>query len=121
MPIYRLCSYSADKVDVIGLYRKWDSINLVYRILGGLAIGVVLALIVPGSPYIALLGSAFIWALKAVAPFLVLFLVINTLAKSGQNLGPRFRMMCLRNEKAMSSITVPIIYIRTIDNTGLLK
>lgn len=91
MFIYRLSGYSADKVDVIGLYRKWDSINLVYRILGGLAIGVVLALIVPGSPYIALLGSAFIWALKAVAPFLVLFLVINTLAKSGQNLGPRFR------------------------------
>ena len=80
-------------MDLVEIYKKWDSINLIYRIAGGLIIGVILALIVPGIPYISLLGSIFLWALKAVAPFLVLFVVISSLAKSGHGLGGRFKLV----------------------------
>ena len=80
-------------MDPVEIYKKWDSINLIYRIAGGLIIGVILALIVPGIPYISLLGSIFLWALKAVAPFLVLFVVISSLAKSGHGLGGRFKLV----------------------------
>ena len=75
------------------VYTKWESINLVYRILGGLLIGLVLALIIPGNDYIPILGSLFISALKAIAPFLVLFLVIGSLSKSGKGIGPRFKLV----------------------------
>jgi serine/threonine transporter len=77
------------------VYDKWESIGLVYRILGGLLIGLVLALIVPGNDYIPILGSLFIGALKAIAPFLVLFLVIGSLSKSGKGIGPRFRLVII--------------------------
>ena len=75
------------------VYTKWESINLVYRILGGLLIGLVLALIIPGNNYIPILGNLFISALKAIAPFLVLFLVIGSLSKSGKGIGPRFKLV----------------------------
>ena len=75
------------------VYDKWESINLVYRIIGGLLIGLILALIIPDNKYIPLLGTMFMDALKAIAPFLVLFLVIGSLSKSGKNIGPRFRLV----------------------------
>ena len=75
------------------VYDKWQSINLVYRIVGGLLIGLILALIVPGNEYIPLLGSLFVGALKAIAPFLVLFLVVGSLAKSGKGISSRFRLV----------------------------
>ncbi|MBO5669043.1 MAG: serine/threonine transporter SstT, partial [Candidatus Methanomethylophilaceae archaeon] len=77
------------------VYDKWESISLVYRIIGGLLIGLVLALIVPGNDYIPILGSLFIGALKAIAPFLVLFLVIGSLSKSGKGIGPLFRLVII--------------------------
>ena len=77
------------------VYDKWESISLVYRIIGGLLIGLVLALIVPGNEYIPILGALFIGALKAIAPFLVLFLVIGSLSKSGKGIGPRFRLVII--------------------------
>ena len=57
------------------LYDKWESTSLVLRILCGLVIGLVLALVIPGLPLIPLLGTLFVGALKAMAPLLVLFLV----------------------------------------------
>lgn len=78
---------------VIQIYEKWESINLVYRIIGGLLIGLVLALIVPDNEYIPLLGTMFINALKAIAPFLVLFLVIGSLSKSAKGIGSRFKLV----------------------------
>ncbi|WP_042476376.1 serine/threonine transporter SstT [Bacillus ndiopicus] len=60
---------------------KWNSINLVTRILVGIIIGVVLALTVPDAVSgITILGTLFVGALKAVAPVLVFVLVINALA-----------------------------------------
>ncbi|MGN1044961.1 MAG: serine/threonine transporter SstT [Candidatus Methanomethylophilaceae archaeon] len=74
-------------------YLKWESINLVYRIVGGLLIGLLLALIIPGNEYIYLIGDAFIAALKSIAPFLVLLLVIGSLSKAAAGISSRFRLI----------------------------
>ena len=63
------------------LLKKWNDSSLVLRILGGLIIGVVLGLAVPQAAPIGLLGDLFVGALKAVAPLLVLFLVMTALAR----------------------------------------
>lgn len=59
---------------------KWNQISLVKRIFAGLAAGILLALIVPKASGIALLGTLFVSALKAVAPVLVLLLVMSAIA-----------------------------------------
>lgn len=59
---------------------KWNQVSLVKRILAGLAVGILLALIVPKASGIALLGTLFVSALKAVAPVLVLLLVMSAIA-----------------------------------------
>ena len=64
----------------------WSKISLVQRIIIGLVLGVLLALTVPSATPIALTGSLFVGALKAVAPVLVFFLVMSAISqhKSGQ-------------------------------------
>lgn len=74
--------------------RKYTEISLIKRIIVGLAIGVVLALLMPESiaesndvlkgvsSFVVLLGNLFVSALKAVAPILVFFLVISALANA---------------------------------------
>lgn len=54
--------------------------SLIKRILLGIVLGIVLALIVPGATGIALFGSLFVSALKAVAPILVLLLVMAAIS-----------------------------------------
>ncbi len=66
---------------------KWNQISLVKRIIIGIIVGVILALIVPtGASWISIFGSLFVGALKAVAPILVLFIVMHAIAshKSGK-------------------------------------
>ncbi|MEE0705227.1 MAG: cation:dicarboxylase symporter family transporter, partial [Adlercreutzia sp.] len=74
---------------VPGILKKYNEVSLIKRILVGLVIGVILALIIPGNEVITLLGSLFVGALKAVAPILVFFLVISALcnAKTAGNMG----------------------------------
>lgn len=67
---------------VPGIIKKYNEISLIKRILVGLVIGVVLALVIPGNEVITLLGSLFVGALKAVAPILVFFLVISALCNA---------------------------------------
>ena len=69
-----------------GIIEKWNSISLVKRILCGLVIGVILGLVAKQATVIGLLGELFVGALKAVAPVLVFFLVMGSLAqhKDGQ-------------------------------------
>ena len=62
------------------LWKKWNQISLVKRIVVGLAVGIVLGLLVPSLTVISLLGDLFVGALKALAPLLVFFLVMNSLA-----------------------------------------
>ena len=69
------------------LVKKWNDISLVKRIIVGLIIGITLALTVPTQlAPIAILGSLFVGALKAVAPILVFFLVMAAICqhKEGQ-------------------------------------
>ena len=54
---------------------KYNSISLILRILVGLAVGVVLALVAPGAGWVAEFGSLFVGALKGIAPVLVFVIV----------------------------------------------
>lgn len=62
------------------MFETWNRINLVSRIVVGIIVGIVLALIVPQASGITILGALFVGALKAVAPVLVFVLVINAIA-----------------------------------------
>ncbi len=63
------------------LVTRWNEISLVKRIICGLIIGIVLGLVVPQATALSLFGNLFVGALKAIAPILVLFLVMSALAK----------------------------------------
>ncbi len=65
-------------------------LSLVQRIIIGLVIGAVLGLVCPGASWIALLGKLFVGGLKAIAPTLVFFLVISSLARSSIGFDRRF-------------------------------
>ena len=71
---------------VPAVFRRYSEISLIKRILIGLVIGIVLALLIPNvqpwTDVITLLGSLFVGALKAVAPVLVFFLVISALCNA---------------------------------------
>lgn len=64
------------------LLSKWNRISLVKRILLGMVIGIILAVTIPDAvKWVSIFGSLFVGALKAVAPILVLFLVMSALAQ----------------------------------------
>ncbi len=68
-------------------FAKWNQMNLVTRIIIGIVVGLILAFGAPeAASGVSILGTLFVSALKAVAPILVLFLVINAIAsqKSGK-------------------------------------
>lgn len=68
------------------LMKKWNQISLVKQISIGLIIGIILAVTIPEvAKPVVILGSLFVGALKAIAPVLVLFLVMSAIAqhKSG--------------------------------------
>ena len=62
------------------LLARWNGINLIWRIVIGLVIGAVLGVFLSDLEVITLLGTLFVGALRAVAPVLVFFLVISSLA-----------------------------------------
>lgn len=67
--------------------KKWNEISLVKRIIIGMAVGIILALVAPSTfTPVTILGSLFVGALKAVAPVLVFFLVVAAISqhKTGQ-------------------------------------
>ena len=70
--------------------QKWVASSLILRILVGLVIGAVLALLVPGWTWIGVFGTLFVSALKAIAPILVAMLVISSIARANGGLGSRF-------------------------------
>ena len=69
---------------------KYNSISLILRILVGLAVGVVLALVAPGAGWVAEFGSLFVGALKGIAPVLVFVIVASALAQGSSRLDRRF-------------------------------
>lgn len=70
---------------------KWQQINLMLRILIGIAVSTVLALAIPGIGVISMLGDLFVGALKAMAPILVAVLVISSVSTARAGLGSSFR------------------------------
>ena len=65
----------------------WNKMSLVQQIIIGLVIGIILAIAFPKQlAFLPFFGDLFVGALKAVAPVLVLFLVMSAIAqhKSGQ-------------------------------------
>lgn len=64
-----------------GLLKRLTQGSLVKQILAGLVLGILLALISkPAAEATGLLGTLFVGALKAVAPILVLTLVMASIA-----------------------------------------
>ena len=51
---------------------RYNGISLIIRILIGLIIGAVLALVAPGAGWVGELGNLFVGALKGIAPVLVI-------------------------------------------------
>lgn len=79
----------------ISVFKKRASVSLVARIVIGLAIGAVLGLTVPQWTFFTMLGQVFVSALKAIAPVLVAVLITASIAKAGEGLGSRFRIVIL--------------------------
>ena len=61
------------------------------KILVGIIIGAILALLIPGISPISMLGDMFVGALKGIAPILVGILVTSSVSKAGTGLGRRFK------------------------------
>ncbi len=78
------------------LFEKWNSINLVFRILCGIILGAVLGLIAQlanakeAMDFIGILGTLFVGALKALAPILVFILIISSIATAKNSLDKKF-------------------------------
>ena len=64
----------------MNIMRKWTETSLILRIVIGLILGVILGLAVPNATGIGILGDLFVGALRALAPVLVFFLVMHSLA-----------------------------------------
>ena len=71
------------------LIKAYNGTSLIIRILCGLVIGAVPGMVWTGLPGIGLLGELFAGGLKAIAPVLILALVISSLAR-GKNMDNRF-------------------------------
>lgn len=76
---------------LMSLVRAWQGLNLMMRILSGIVLGTVLALVLPQLTAVSILGVLFVGALKAIAPVLVAVLVVSSVAKAGAGVGSRFR------------------------------
>lgn len=64
------------------MFNAWNKLSLVNRIIIGLIIGIILAVFIPEqAKFVVIFGSLFVGALKAVAPVLVLFLVMGAISQ----------------------------------------
>ncbi|QEA35428.1 serine/threonine transporter SstT [Weissella soli] len=62
-------------------WQWWKDQNLVVQIIMGMLLGLLLAVVVPDATWLAIFGTLFVSALKAVAPILVFVLVIAAIAQ----------------------------------------
>lgn len=76
-------------------WNAWKGTSLVLHIFIGLIIGAVIGILCPQWTAIALFGTMFVGALKAIAPVLVAVLVVSSIAKAQSGLGRRFRSVIL--------------------------
>lgn len=78
---------SHERTVMKNIWETWNSWSLIWRIVGGLVVGTVLALLAPGMAWLSMLGDLFVGALKAVAPVLVFVLVISALCNASKTTG----------------------------------
>jgi len=106
-----------------GLLKRLTQGSLVKQILAGLVLGILLALISkPAAEATGLLGTLFVGALKAVAPILVLTLVMASIAnhQHGQktNIRPILWMYLLGTfSAALTAVLVSFIFPSTLQLT----
>ena len=72
------------------IIKFYNNTGLIVRIIIGILIGTLLALIFPGAVGISMLGTLFVGALKAIAPLLVAILVSSSLCQKSARLDRRF-------------------------------
>lgn len=84
------------------IFAKWNSLSLVFRIICGIIVGVVLALVAPNWSWLSILGTLFIGALKSVAPVLVFVLV--TAAIAGHQNGKKTNMKSVITLYAIATV-----------------
>ena len=77
----------------LNVVKKYTETSLVLRIVIGLVIGALLAILCPGAKIIGIFGTVFVSALKAIAPLLVAVIVMSSIAKATGGLGSRFRLV----------------------------
>lgn len=71
----------------MNVLKMWNRLSIVKQILIGLVLGITLAVLIPeAAKSLTIFGTLFVGALKAIAPVLVLFLVMASIAqhKKGQ-------------------------------------
>ena len=82
------------KENIMNLMKKivvrYNRISLVLRILAGLVLGIIFALLIPQASVIGEFGSLFVGALKAIAPVLVFVIVSSALAQVSSRLDRSF-------------------------------
>ena len=79
----------------MNIIKKYNETSLVLRILAGLVIGAIFGILMPGTPFIPILGKLFVGALKSVAPFLVFVLVISSLTQGNNGFDKRFSLVVI--------------------------
>lgn len=77
------------------LLKRYTGTSLILRILIGMTLGIILALLCPGATAIKFLGTLFVSSLKAIAPVLVAFLVTASIAKAQKGQGKRFKSVII--------------------------
>lgn len=75
------------------LWRRYNGISLIVRIVTGLILGIVLGLAAPGAIWLAKFGSLFVGALKALAPILVFAIVSSALSQDAARADRRFGLV----------------------------
>jgi len=79
----------------MNIIKKYNETSLILRIIIGLVTGVILGLLIPGTPVIPILGKLFVGALKAVAPILVFILIISSLTQGNTGFDKRFSLVII--------------------------
>ena len=77
------------------IFKAYVDVPLILRIVVGLAIGVIVGLCAKEATFMSIFGDVFVGALKAIAPLLVLVLIISALSTAGKGLGSRFRTIVI--------------------------
>ena len=62
------------------MFDRYKRVSLIVRIMIGLAVGSLLAVVVPSWGFIGILGELFVGALKGIAPVMVFFLIMAAIS-----------------------------------------